>query len=87
MANHVDNTEQLILHAIDVWDREMKQLYEPAAGHNCPYCPKRFIYGCFCSFERRFIEQTIEEMVAKGLVSKHDCDGFPEDFCLKKEIE
>ncbi len=84
MSNNTQSTEQLILHAIDVWDREMKQLYAPENGHRCPYCPKRFIYGCFCSFERKIIEEAIEVLEKNGKVRKHVCEGYPDDFGLQK---
>jgi len=86
MADKTDNTEQLILHAIDMWDQEMKQLFKPESGHQYSHCPKRFIYGCLCSFERQHVKETIAIMVDKGIVSKYECEDHPEDFCLKKAV-
>ncbi len=79
-----DNTEQLILHAIDMWEQEMKQLFKPEKGHSYPYCPKRFIYGCLCSFERQHVKNVIAAMLDKGMISKYESDKQPKDFCLKR---
>ncbi len=84
MPDNTENTERLILQAIDMWDREMRQLFMPEQGHKCPCCPKRFIYGCLCSYERLLVERTIDQMLSKGLVSKHCCEGETGDFCLQK---
>ena len=86
MSEKTENTERLILHAIDVWDQEMKQLFKPENGHPCPYCPKRFVYGCLCSFERLHVEETITMMVDKGIISKPECEGHPKCHCLRKTV-
>lgn len=84
MTRNSEHTERLILHAIDVWDQEMKQLFQPHCGKPCPYCPKRFIYGCFCSFERKFVEESITAMEEKGLLRKRVCEADPQEFYLEK---
>ncbi len=84
MTRNTEHTEQLILHAIEVWDREMKRLFQPDSGKTCPYCPKRFIYGCFCSFERKFVEQTITLMIEQGLLRKRECKILPGEFYLER---
>lgn len=84
MVRNTEHTEKLILHAIDIWDQEMKQLFQPDCGKPCPYCPKRFIYGCFCSFERQYVEETISLMVEKGTLGKRVCDSDPKEFYLEK---
>ncbi len=86
MDRNSEHTEQLILHAIEVWERQMKHLFQYIRGKPCPYCPKRFIYGCFCSFERKFVETTIDRMVDKGILRKRLCENNPDEFYVERML-
>ena len=79
-------TEQMVLHAVEVWEQRMTPLFNNNdKGHQqCPYCPKRFIYGCFSGFERQSVEQVLEELIVKRALTRYGCIDHPEEYCYKK---
>ena len=72
MIQNNDKVEQLILHAIVNWQEHMETLcHQEEASHAYPCCPKRFIYGCACSFERKNIQKVLDTMVEIGTICQH----------------
>lgn len=72
MIQDNDKVEQLILHAIVNWHEHMATLcYQEQGKHSYQFCPKRFIYGCACSFERKNIQKVLDTMVEIGTINQH----------------
>jgi hypothetical protein len=72
MIQSHNKVEKLILHAIVNWQEHMSTLcFQEKSNQSYPFCPKRFIYGCACSFERKNIQRTINTMVETGTLSRH----------------
>jgi hypothetical protein len=76
MIQSNEKVEQLILHAIVNWQEHMAALcYQEQNKDKYTFCPKRFIFGCACSFERKKIQKTLDTMVESGALSPHFLSG------------
>jgi len=72
MIQSHNKVEKLILHAIVNWQEHMSTLcFQEKSNQSYPFCPKRFIYGCACSFERKNIQRELNTMVEIGTLSQH----------------
>ncbi len=81
MKEDLSNTELSILKAIDAWHEHIRPLFENEK--DCPDCPKRFIYGCFCSYERLVIEQSLDGLIEKGILSQIQCTKDSTEYCYR----
>lgn len=85
MNTELSSIEHSILQAIDAWHQHIRPLFDNAK--DCPDCPKRFIYGCFCSFERLHIEQALVDMVEKGILSQVQCAKDSTETCYRLMVD
>ncbi|GAB4261440.1 MAG: hypothetical protein Kow0065_11960 [Methylomicrobium sp.] len=82
MTTELNKTEASILIAIDTWHQHIRPLFDN--DQDCPDCPKRFIYGCFCSFERLTIERALDCLVEKGILASLPCTKDSSECCYRK---
>lgn len=82
METDLNATELSILKSIDAWHEHIRPLFDNE--QHCPDCPKRFIYGCFCSFERLIIEQSLDRLVKNGVLYQLQCTKDANEFCYRK---
>jgi len=73
MTQFDKKTEYLVLNAITVWQERMAKLSsEEKETQRYSFCPKRFIFGCACTFERKKIQEVLDNLVEMGGLSKQE---------------
>ncbi len=84
MIQDNEKVEQLILHAIVNWQEHMASLcFQEKNIDKYTFCPKRFIFGCACGFERKKIQKTLDTMVENGALSQHSFPGNSSEISYK----